>query len=139
MSGLFSFWGQPVPRPTPDRPVVQLSGRHGSDDHFWFTALHETWHLLDSPGKDFADADPNDPTATQDETENRVDAAARETLIPQAALERFLASARPGDRAKVRASAAELGIAPGLVGRLQHDGHLEYEDLNDLKRPFDVR
>lgn len=126
--------------PTPDRPVVQLSGRHRSDDHFWFTALHETWHLLDRPGKDFADADPNDPMATQDETEKRVDAAARETLIPQAALERFLASAQPHDRAQVRAFAAELGIAPGLVvGRLQYDGHLENDELNDLKRPFDVR
>jgi HTH-type transcriptional regulator/antitoxin HigA len=126
--------------PTPDRPVVQLSGRHGTDDHFWFTVLHETWHLLASPGHDFADADPDDPAAIQNETEARVDAAARETLIPGAALARFLASARPDDRAAVRAFAAELGISPGVVvGRLQHDRHLGYGDLNDLKRPFDVR
>jgi HTH-type transcriptional regulator/antitoxin HigA len=125
--------------PAPDRPVVQVSGRHGSDDHFWFTVVHEAWHLLVSPGKDFADNDLHDPSVAGDETEARVDALARETLVPSAELDRFLASASPDDRARVRSFAADLGIAPGLVvGRLQHDGHLSYEQLNDLKRPFNV-
>ena len=125
--------------PAPQRPVVQVSGRHGSDDHFWFTVIHEAWHLVDSPGKDFADHDLEDRSVAVDETEARVDALARETLVPTAELERFLASARPDDRAGVRKFAAELGIAPGLVvGRLQHDGHLGYEQLNDLKRLFNV-
>lgn len=125
--------------PLPDRPVVQLSGRHGSDDHVWFTVLHEVWHLLDSPGRNFADADFEVRPDADDVTEARVDTLARETLVPSAALTRFLAEGPPNDPARIRHFASELGVAPGVVvGRLQHDGRLEFDQLNHLKRPFNV-
>src|SRR5439155_7434606 len=31
---------------TPARPMILLSGRHLTDDHFWFTFYHEAGHLV---------------------------------------------------------------------------------------------
>ena len=42
---------------SPDRAMILLSFRHLSDDHFWFTLLHEFGHLLLHGAKSFVDAD----------------------------------------------------------------------------------
>lgn len=123
----------------PDRPVIQLSGRYRADDQFWFTVVHECCHLLDRPGQDFADEELDEQGPAADETEARVNALARETLVPSKRLHEFVTKHRADDPAAVKAFARALRIAPGLVvGRLQRDGHLGFEQLNGLKRRFEV-
>jgi HTH-type transcriptional regulator / antitoxin HigA len=132
--------------PSPDRPIVQLSGRHRSDDHFWFTALHELAHMVDSPQRDFADVASADgrrlePSldSADEEAEERANRMAREALVPSDALQSFLEHGRPDDRKAVRAFARELGVAPGIVvGRLQRDGLLDWKELVDLKRKYEL-
>lgn len=133
--------------PSADRPVLQLSARHRRDDQFWFTALHEIGHIIHSPRRVFIDTDADDGADSADnpsesvdpEAEERADEIAREALVPAAALRAFLARALPDDREAVRSFARELGIAPGIVvGRLQRDRHLDWDQLNDLKRMYEL-
>lgn len=132
--------------PSADRPIVQLSARHRSDDHFWFTVLHEIGHIVDSPRQDFADTDRDDGRGVEPsfdavdlDAEDRADQIAREGLVPSTALRAFLEHARPDDRTAVRSFARELGVAPGIVvGRLQRDGQLDWHKLNDLKRKYEL-
>jgi addiction module HigA family antidote len=133
--------------PSVDRPVLQLSARRRRDDQFWFTVLHEMGHIIDCPRQAFADIDIDpgvDSTAGPSEVidaeaEERADEIAREALVPSAALRAFLDRARPDDRDAVRAFARDLGIAPGIVvGRLQRDGQLDWSQLNELKRKYEL-
>lgn len=133
--------------PTKARPVLQISARHQRDDQFWFTVLHEIGHILDAPGRAFADADgprrdsPAGPRSMDDrQAEERADRIAREALVPSAALAAFLSVSRPDDPDAVRAFARELGVAPGIVvGRLQRDDRLGWATrLNDLKRRYEL-
>lgn len=115
---------------TPDRALLQLSLRHKSNDHLWFTFFHEVGHLLlHSKKMRFIEGmDSLDPAL-----EGEADAFARDLLIPPADAAR-LATLGLLSRAAVERFASEIGIAAGIVvGRLQHERRLPYTHLNDLK------
>lgn len=117
----------------PDKAMIQLSLRYRTDDHLWFTFFHEAGHIL-LHGKREAFLEGHDENEVQNQ---EADAFAARTLIPPAALERFLASTKPGHISKkaILEFSAEIGIAPGIVvGRLQYDGYLPYTHCNKLKR-----
>ena len=120
------------------KPIIQLSARHMSDDHVWFSLFHEAAHiLLHSKKQVFIDAirskaDCN--VVEESKAESEADAWARNFLVPLSDWEQF-AGAFLGSADEVRHFAAEQGIAPGIiVGRLQHEGILEWTRLNSLKR-----
>lgn len=120
---------------SPDKAIIQLSLRHKSDDHFWFSFSHEAGHLLDRKRDDFVDAaDPEDGNA--DEAEQAADRFARDSLIPPADYADFVAAGSFSSEA-VRDFAKQQGIAPGIVvGRLQREHLLDPSHLNDLKKPI---
>jgi len=113
---------------TPDRAYVQLSLRHKSDDHFWFSFFHEAGHILKDPKKTvFIDDD-----STDDESEGRANKFATDFLIPPSHCERlrFLS-----DKDDIRRFARQIRIAPGIVvGQMQRRGIIPYSRGNDLKR-----
>ena len=109
--------------------MVLLSFRHLSDDHFWFTLLHELGHLLLHGAKAFVDVDDTYP----DEREREANEFASSCIIPPARWEEFVNL--PHDKEFVVRFAVSLGIAPGLiVGQLQHRGEITRDRLNFLKR-----
>jgi HTH-type transcriptional regulator/antitoxin HigA len=112
----------------PSRPVIALSDRYKKDDYFWFTFFHEAAHiLLHSKKETFVD-DGSD----NDMLEEEANKFARNFLIPpeNAAHLRLLRTDRD-----IVAFADTIGIAPGIVvGRLQHDGLLDYNRGHALKR-----
>jgi addiction module HigA family antidote len=118
---------------SPDKAVILQSLRHRKDDHFWFTFFHEAAHvLLHGKREIFID----DEDAAQSAKEDEADRFAANLLIPEVEY-RELSSESVVSRAKVRAFAKKLGIAPGIVvGRLQHDQVIPFDWLNDLKRTF---
>lgn len=119
-----------------EHPIVQLSLRHKSDDHLWFTFFHEAGHVLLHGKKGlFIDDDKAD---IDDPREAEANAFAASVLIPKALWEPFAASRR-FDEASIRTFSAECGIAPGIVvGRLQHEGRIPYRTLlNRLKQRFE--
>jgi HTH-type transcriptional regulator/antitoxin HigA len=123
---------------TPTKALVQLSLRYRWEDIFWFSFFHEAGHLVlhqkkhvfvEPPSnKKWKDADP-----AAKKLEAEADRFASRTLIPRK-YERRLSGLTLSD---VKPFARNLGIAPAIVvGRLQHDGLLRWDQGNDLRRRF---
>ena len=115
---------------SPRKAVIQLTARHKTDDHLWFSFFHEAAHVvLHSKKGVFVD----EAIGNGAELESEANDWASNTLIPRRAWHRFVATSPFGSIA-VRTFAKEQGIAPGIVvGMLQHKGLLPWTHLNDLK------
>jgi HTH-type transcriptional regulator / antitoxin HigA len=123
----------------PDKAVLQLSLRHKTHDHLWFSFFHEAKHILDHPKKMvFVSGDEIDGDTQRIELEAEADRFASEMLIPQRALSSFLKKGRLSQIA-IRSFAEEVGTAPGIVvGRLQHDKVIPFNQYNTLKQRVDL-
>lgn len=118
---------------TPRKAVILLSTRHKRDDHLWFSLFHEAAHILlhskknifiDETGREIADADA------------QADRWAADFLIPRPDWRRFTNSSR-FSRTYVKQFARQQGIAPSIVvGRLQYEKLISYDQLNDLRVSF---
>ena len=115
---------------SPRKAVIQLSARHKSDDHLWFSFFHEAAHiLLHSKKGIFVD----EAKGADAELEAEANEWASNALIPRRAWQQFVETS-PRSARIVREFADEQGIAPGIVvGMLQHKGHLPWTHLNGLK------
>jgi len=118
---------------TSEKALIQLSLRYKTDDHLWFTFFHEAGHILLHGKRDiFLE---NDDCI--DVKEQQANDFAAKILIPPARLRSFLQQSKPRypRQQAIRAFAAEIGVAPGIVvGRLQHDGVVPFSHYNGLKR-----
>ena len=69
--------------------------------------------------------------------EAEADLFARDFLIPQKLYAEFVSSDRPLSTTRVSAFAKSVGVSPGIiVGRLQYDKRIPYENLNKLKARY---
>lgn len=104
--------------------VLALTLRGADADKFWFSLFHELAHIINGHiGRS---------DGTTEEEERAADAFARDTLIPPETYTQLAV----GDKthSSVVSFANEMRIAPGIVvGRLQKDGYLPYNQLNSLK------
>lgn len=116
----------------PTRAVIALSDRYKKDDFFWFTFFHEAAHLLLHSKKETFVDDGKDSDVLEDEA-NRW--AADFLIPPERAKElRMLTT-----DSEVKAFAADIGVAPGIVvGRMQHDGIWSYKRGHRLKRSLQI-
>lgn len=114
---------------TPARALIQLSLRYKSDDHFWFSLFHEAGHIvLHSKKETFVSRDRFSDTA-----EDEANSFAANLLIPK----QYDGRLRKLSIGEIPQFAGELGIAPGIVvGRLQKEGLLNWNQGNNLKRWF---
>jgi HTH-type transcriptional regulator/antitoxin HigA len=114
-------------------PVIQMSLRMKSNDHFWWTLFHECAHIVLHQGKNFAD----DHKGKGDGIETEADKWAETILYGEGGVQKIVES-RPRSAAAVRKWADRLELHPGLiVGMLQHYGALPYTHLNSLKAKFE--
>lgn len=115
---------------SPRKAVIQLSARHKSDDHLWFSFFHEAAHIL-LHGKKYIFVDETKGDTTELETE--ANDWASNMLVPHRVWEQFV-STSPYSEGTVEAFADEQDIAPGIVvGMLQHRRLLAWSHLNGLK------
>lgn len=116
---------------SPTKALIQLSVRHKSDDHFWFTFFHEAGHLLlHGRKKVFIDAEEGE--STEEETE--ANHFASDTLIPPDEWQRFVGAKR-FTKVAITGYAARVGVSAGVVvGRLQHEKWIGFRFCNDLRR-----
>ena len=117
---------------TPHRALIQLSARHMSDDQLWFSFFHEAAHLLLHSKKSiFVDNSKSKGKIT--DADAQANEWAADFLVPRGHWESFV-HASTFTRADVLRFAEEHGISPGIVvGRLQHEGLLLWNRLNNLK------
>jgi HTH-type transcriptional regulator / antitoxin HigA len=119
---------------SPRKAVIQLSARHKTDDHLWFSFFHEAAHVLLHSKKDVFVDGTNGGVA---DLEAEADEWASNALVPRAHWAKFVAANLWSQHA-VEVFAKSLGIAPGIVvGMLQHAGHLPWTHLNGLKLRFE--
>jgi HTH-type transcriptional regulator / antitoxin HigA len=116
---------------TPEKAIIQLSLRYKTNDQFWFSFFHEAGHILNDGKKEkFIDVGHEKGVV-----EERADRFATHLLIP----EQFVSQLAQVKTTKgVEMFARSVGIAPGIiVGRLQHDKIIAYDQLNKLKLRFE--
>lgn len=116
------------------RPVIVYTARHDRNDNFWFTMAHELGHVLlheDSQGAVFIDS--MDHLDLSNERERDADDFAESVLKSKAVIKAFRGVRRPS-AVRVRATASDLGLHPGIVaGCLQHNKKASYSSFHDLK------
>jgi addiction module HigA family antidote len=113
-----------------DKALIQLSLRHKTSDHAWFSFFHEAGHILLHGKKTiFIDEQGGD----RNEIETEANEFAGNLLLPPDAFSSF-ADAEDFSAAAIKRFASDQGVAPGIVvGRLQHEGLIEFSERNDLK------
>lgn len=117
-----------------ERPLIELSLRHSWADIFWFTFFHEAGHVLLHDRKRLTFVDVVDPARADNTIEREADEFARRILLPRA-FDDQLRHAR--SKAQVLALAGEARVHPGIiVGRLQHDRRIQFNQLNGLRVRF---
>jgi len=118
-----------------DSPIIQLSLRHKTDDHLWFTFFHEAGHVL-LHGKKALFID--EPKAVhRDEREDEADDFAKDMLIERSYWNEFIEK-KDFSADSIKRFADRCGIAPGIVlGRLQFEKFVPFPTkLNFLKQSF---
>jgi len=119
---------------TPDRVLVQLSLRRPFADIIWFNLFHELAHVL-LHGKREVYVSEDVPVAgdSGDKAEQEANTFASEQLVPGRPYRRYL-NAQEITQTSVRRFAREIGVHPCVVvGRLQHDGHVPFSVMNNLR------
>jgi len=113
------------------KAMIAINLRGKKSDLFWFTLFHEAGHILhDSKKEAYVDVAYSD-----DPRERFANDFARTTLIPAKYDVRLplLKSEK-----QVREFADEIDLDPGIiVGRLQYEKLLRYDQLNHLKTTFE--
>jgi HTH-type transcriptional regulator/antitoxin HigA len=116
---------------SPTKAVIAMTLRGSWADIFWFSLFHEIGHvLLHDKRSVFVEGDTIGELASQ---EAEADRFARDLLVPAESYASFVAAGSLSASAVI-SFADEVGIAPGIVvGRLQREGLLKYDQLTRLK------
>lgn len=124
---------------SPTKPLIQLSLFGKTNDKFWFTFFHESAHILlhadsrEDKKSIFLD-NPNTERSTN-EQEHEANLWASRLLIPES-YENELPLLKSKD--SIINFASRISLHPGIVvGRLQHEGILDFKYLNGLKASYE--
>lgn len=118
-------------------PLIQLSGRYKTNDHFWFTFFHEAAHILLHGKKDIflEDVEGIKPNT---EKENEADKFASHFLINDNDYKSFVAE-HNFSKESINSFAKKIKTHPGIiVGRLQHDNILHHNKFTYLKKTINL-
>jgi HTH-type transcriptional regulator/antitoxin HigA len=116
-----------------DKAIIALSVMGKRADRFWFTFFHEIAHLIKHSNKEFH------ISYEKESSENEADDMASNYLIPEKQYNKFISEYDYKDNSQIVKYSNEVGIAPFvLLGRLQHDELLGYNQHNDLIPSFQI-
>ena len=117
-------------------PLITLSARYLTDDHFWFTFFHEAAHvLLHHNNAVFVDDDDELRANQGSSAEHEANLFAEQILVP-GGLHGAGLSQWSSTREVIR-KAQQLGVSPGiLAGQMQYKGMARYDSHNGLKRRY---
>ena len=119
-------------------PVIHLSFRHLSEDHFWFTFFHEAGHVV-LHGESHIDGEGSSTVAADQKVkEAEANSFAQDTLLAPDVREQLMAG-RP-NRSTVVAAARASNVTPGIVvGQLENAGVVAHGKFSFLKRRYQWR
>lgn len=103
-----------------NKPLIQLSGRYKTDDHFWFSFFHEAAHILLHGKKDIF-LENLEGTEKDQIKEKEADDFAANFLLKENEFKEIIASLPLNDEGITQLS-DRYKISPGIIiGRLQHE------------------
>lgn len=116
------------------KPIIQVTLLRKTSDHFWFTIFHESCHILKHSRRSvFLE----DAIGTSNVQEAEANEFAENVLIPVKDYKAFVSS-RDFNEQSIRAFANSNDLCPGVVvGRLQRDQYISFDQFNSLKTKFD--
>lgn len=112
-------------------PVIAMSVRFDNIGSFWFTLLHEFFHIKH---KDAFSFDDFERSSSDDDAEIRASNSAANVLVPQESLETFIKMYSPRySEGLINNFATQLQVHPGIiVGQLQHRKEIGYNQHRKL-------
>ena len=115
----------------PNKAIIMISDRGKKNDIIWFTFFHEIGHLLKHSRKEvFVDLDDKE----ENNIEKEADKFARNILIPDKSYNEFIRNNKIFTEKILKDFSKSINILPGiLVGRLQKDGLIKWNEFNYLK------
>jgi len=116
-------------------PLIQMTDRFKTNDHFWFTFYHEAGHVL-LHGKKSVFIEDFDGYAPDKVKEQEANDFAAKTLFPQEVLSQLSGHLT---EQSLRNLAKHYDTHPGvLVGQLQHHGKIPFSRFNNLKESINL-
>lgn len=116
-------------------PLIQLTDRYKSNDHFWFSFFHEAGHILLHGKKDIF-IENSERNENEDTKEVEANNFARKILLPSKFIENLPEKFTEKDLRKI---ARDYGTHPAIVvGQLQHLKRIPFSFGNNLKLKIDL-
>jgi HTH-type transcriptional regulator / antitoxin HigA len=120
---------------TNGRPVIHLSFRHLSEDHFWFTFFHEAAHIL-LHGVDHIDGEGTVMIGDTLEQEAEADSFAQSILLPDDVRTQLLERQTISAQVVVEAARSARVTAGIVVGQMEKSGKIPHGKLSFLKHRY---
>lgn len=118
-------------------PIIQLSGRFKTNDHFWFTFFHESAHIILHGKKDIF-LENVSGTETDQEKEEEANAFAAKILLNESELKQIVGAA-PLTEEMILAFASKFRTPAGvIIGRLQHLKLIPFHIGNGFRQKIDL-
>lgn len=124
-----------------DKAMLAINVYETYADVFWLSFFHELKHIFQhKTSKTFIAAQNNTEVDTVDiKLEQEADSFAMNSLITENVYNQFI-SKSIFTRNSIIDFADKVGIHPGIVvGRLQHDGFLDFKAFNDLRIKYQIK
>lgn len=122
---------------SPYKVLLGMTDRGKNSDTFWFSLFHEIGHILQKNTKKLI-VNTKETDQLDDILEQKANQFATNYLIPEDEYEEFICKNNI-NCSSVLKFAKRLKISPGIiVGRLQKDGYIQYNQLNQLKTKYTV-
>jgi len=118
-----------------DNPMIQMTDRHKTNDHFWFTFFHEAGHVL-LHGRKEVFLEEYEGSVLNKVKEEEANRFSMRWLLPEKAIEELPVDFDDQD---IIALADKHRTHPGIIiGRLQWLGELGHNQDNHLKRKISL-
>ncbi|MEZ5056890.1 MAG: ImmA/IrrE family metallo-endopeptidase [Saprospiraceae bacterium] len=119
------------------KPIIQLSGRFKTDDHFWFTFFHEAGHII-LHGKKDVFLEEVEGSEMDQQKEKEANEFAEKRLLPDKELKEILQSGIITEK-EIGEFSNKFRTPPGvIVGRLQHMKRVPFNFGSGFKRKIEL-
>jgi Zn-dependent peptidase ImmA (M78 family) len=120
-----------------NKPIIQLSGRFRTNDHFWFTFFHEAAHIILHGKKDIF-LENVEGTEIDQEKEEEAHAFAAKILLTENELQEII-DAAPLNEEMISEFAKKFRTPAGvIIGRLQHLKLIPFSIGNGFRQKIDL-
>jgi HTH-type transcriptional regulator / antitoxin HigA len=120
-----------------NKPIIQLSGRFKTNDHFWFTFFHEAAHIILHGKKDIF-LENVEGTEIDQEKEEEANAFAAKILLTEKELQQIIDSASLHEDVIQDFAKKFRTPAGAIIGRLQHLKLIPFHAGNSLRQKIDL-